>query len=117
MAAVTIGYGDGVPRGLQSGAVLLHGQKAPILGRICMDQLMVAADAIPAVQPGDAATLIGRDGAHAITAIEVEEQSGSIVNEVLERVGGRVAGVPLPPNPAGQKTATGVARREKLARR
>ncbi len=68
-ATLTVGYGDGYPRGLSGrGFVLLHGKRAPICGRVCMDQIVVDVSAIPNVQAGDIATLIGRDGDESITA-------------------------------------------------
>ena len=63
VATVPVGYADGYPRQLSNkGWVLIHGQKAPILGRICMDQFMVDVTDIPDVCKGDEVTLIGRDG-------------------------------------------------------
>lgn len=71
-ATLTVGYGDGYPRGLSGrGVVLLHGKRAPICGRVCMDQIVVDVSAIPNVQAGDAATLIGTDGSETITAGEL----------------------------------------------
>ena len=68
-ATLTVGYGDGYPRGLSGrGCVLLHGRRAPICGRVCMDQIVVDVSAIPDVQTGDVATLIGRDGEETLTA-------------------------------------------------
>lgn len=68
-ATLGIGYGDGFPRRLGEGVghVLLHGQAAPIVGRVCMDQLAVEVSGIADVHPGDAATLIGTDGAQTVT--------------------------------------------------
>ena len=63
VATVPVGYGDGYPRSLSNkGWVLIRGQKAPILGRVCMDQMMVDVSAIPEVKEGDQVTLIGSDG-------------------------------------------------------
>lgn len=63
VATVPVGYGDGYPRSLSNkGYVLIHGKKAPILGRICMDQFMVDVTDIEDVQFADKVTLIGRDG-------------------------------------------------------
>ncbi len=68
-ATLGIGYGDGWPRRLSNtGHVLLHGRRAPIRGRVCMDQLVVDVSHIPQVRPGDIATLIGTDGGETITA-------------------------------------------------
>lgn len=63
VATVPVGYGDGYPRSLSNkGYVLIHGKKAPILGRICMDQFMVDVTDIEDVQFADKVTLIGYDG-------------------------------------------------------
>lgn len=71
-ATLTVGYGDGYPRGLSNcGFVLLHGQRALICGRVCMDQIVVNVSAIPDVQVGDIATLIGTDGGESVTAGEL----------------------------------------------
>ena len=68
-ATLGVGYGDGWPRRFSgSGYALLHGHRAPIRGRVCMDQTVVDVSHIPGVQIGDTATLIGEDGAETITA-------------------------------------------------
>lgn len=92
IAVLTIGYADGLPRSLSNGvgSVLLHGQKAPILGRICMDQTIVDVSGIPDVQAGDIATIIGKNGEQTIPATDWAEQTGSITNEVLSRLGPRL---------------------------
>ncbi len=89
IAVLPIGYADGVPRNLSGGkgSVLLCGQKAPIVGRICMDQLTVDVTDIPGVQTGMAATLIGRDGGEEITAAQMADSAGTISNELLSRLG------------------------------
>ena len=62
VATIPLGYADGYPRGLSNrGSVLIHGKRAPILGRVCMDQFMVDVSDIPEVKFGDKVTLIGRD--------------------------------------------------------
>ncbi len=93
LAVLTIGYADGVPRALGGGAgtVLLHGRRAPIVGRVCMDQLFADVTAIPGVRAGDVATLIGRDGAQTLPACEVAAAAGTIANELLSRLGSRPA--------------------------
>lgn len=91
LAVVAIGYADGWPRaaGEGHGHVLLHGKRAPIVGRVCMDQLLVdATDAGAAV--GDVATLLGADGQGRITAEEAAGAAGTIANELLCRIGPRV---------------------------
>src|SRR5205085_1243566 len=72
VATVLIGYGDGYPRRLSNrGSVLLHGCRAPILGRVCMDQTVVDVTDILGVAAGDIATSIGTDGGESITAEEI----------------------------------------------
>lgn len=97
IATVTIGYADGLPRSLSEGkgAVLLHGQFAPIVGRICMDQLLADVTAIPGVKPGDIATLIGRDGEKSISAADLADACGTITNELLCCLGPRLERVPV----------------------
>ncbi len=92
IGVVTIGYGDGLPRSLScgKGAVLIRGRRAPILGRICMDQTIVDVSDIKDVCPGDIAVVIGRSGEEEIGAGDVAEWSGSITNEVLSRLGKRL---------------------------
>lgn len=68
VATIPIGYGDGYPRKLSNSAhVLIRGKKAPIIGRVCMDQFMVDVSHIDGVQFGDKVTLIGRDKDEVIT--------------------------------------------------
>ena len=77
IATVPVGYADGYPRSLSNqGYVLIHGKKAPILGRVCMDQFMVDVSLIPEASQGDEVTLIGRDGEESITMEELGELSG-----------------------------------------
>lgn len=92
IATVTIGYADGLPRSLSEGrgTVLLHGQSAPIVGRICMDQLLAEVTAIPGVKPGDIATLIGSDGEKSISAADLADACGTITNELLCCLGPRL---------------------------
>jgi len=89
-AVITIGYSDGIPRNMVNGNVLICSQKAPIIGRISMDQMVVNVSAIEGVQAGDIATLIGRDGSEQITAEEVAEKCGTITNELCSRLGSRL---------------------------
>ena len=85
IAAVTIGYGDGLPRELSNGkgSVLIHGHRAPIVGRICMDQTIVDISGIPHVHAGDDAVIIGSSGTLEITAGQIAEQCGTITHEIL----------------------------------
>ena len=92
IAILPVGYADGYPRNLSCGKgyVLVNGQKAPIAGRICMDQLAVDVTDIPDVKVGMSATLIGRDGQEKITAPMTAENADSISNELLSRLGRRL---------------------------
>ena len=92
LAALAIGYADGWPRSLSSGAgrVLLHGQPAPVAGLVCMDQLLVDVTDIPDVSPGDIATLVGRDGPAELSAGQTALAAGTITNELLSRLGPRL---------------------------
>lgn len=84
VATLCAGYADGVPRLLSnSGSVLLHGKRAPIIGRVCMDQMMVDVTDIPEVEVGDIATIIGKDGDSVITVDEVAEGAETIPYEIL----------------------------------
>lgn len=104
IATVTIGYADGIPRnyGQNQSQVLIGGRRYPVVGRICMDQFLVDVTAASfetsgetgaartAVQAGDVVTLIGRDGSEQITVEEVAGWCGTITNEILCRMGGRL---------------------------
>lgn len=95
MAVVTIGYADGIPRQWSNGYVLIHGQKAPIIGTICMDQLLVDVSHIADVKVHDRVTLIGKDGEEQITCEDMARQCGTIPNEILSRLGPRLGYVYL----------------------
>lgn len=83
IATVPVGYADGWPRALSNkGRVLVHGQFAPIVGRVCMDQFMIDVTDIPGVRPGDTATLIGKDGANEIPIEEPAALAGSFQYEL-----------------------------------
>lgn len=92
VATLSVGYGDGYPRGLSNaGRVLIHGKSAPILGRICMDQCMVDVTDIPDAKQGDVVTLIGRDGDDFISAEEIGATVGNsfhyeVVCDISKRV-------------------------------
>lgn len=92
IAVAAIGYADGLPRclGGRNGRVLVHGVACPIVGRICMDQLLIDVTDVEEVLPGDTVTLIGRDGSEVIRAETVAEQCGTITNELLSRLGARL---------------------------
>ncbi len=84
VALVSLGYGDGYPRlASNRGAVLIHGQRAPIRGRICMDQMIVDVTEIPDVLVGDEVVAIGPQGDDEITAEEVGAWAETINYEVV----------------------------------
>jgi alanine racemase len=91
VATIPVGYGDGYPRSLSGkGYVLIRGKKAPILGRVCMDQFMVDVSEIPGVMEGDKVTLLGVDGTERITAEELGELSGRFNYEFVCDLGKRI---------------------------
>lgn len=96
VATVPVGYADGYPRRLSPGgaAVLIRGKRCPILGRICMDQLMADVTGLGA-QVGDVVTLIGRDGDEEVTADELAQKEGTINYEVVCGLSKRVPRVYL----------------------
>jgi len=79
-----VGYADGYRRGISGkGCVLVRGRRAPILGRVCMDQMMVDVTDIPGAQEGDEAVLLGRQGDEQIDAEEMAAWLDTISYEVL----------------------------------
>lgn len=90
-ATVTCGYGDGYHRSASGKAcVLIHGKRAAVIGRICMDQMVADVTDILDVKPGDEVILIGREGQEQITAEDLAKWSGTISYEILLSVGSRV---------------------------
>ncbi len=92
VATICVGYGDGYPRSLSNkGYVLINGQKAPILGRVCMDQFMVdITDVKGTVQVEDEVTLIGKDGEAEITMEALGALSGRFNYELACDLGKRI---------------------------
>ena len=92
IATIAIGYADGLPRELSNGkgGVLIDGCRAPIIGRICMDQTIVDVSHIPHIRPGDIAVIIGKSGTQEITADALAQQCATISNETLTRLGARL---------------------------
>ena len=84
IATLPVGYADGYRRSLSGiGYVLIHGKRAPILGRVCMDQIMVDVTGIPEVKLDDKVVLIGRSGEEVITAEDLAAATGTINYEIV----------------------------------
>lgn len=91
VATIPVGYGDGYPRSLSGrGYVLIHGKRAPILGRVCMDQFMVDVTEIDDVKKNDEVTLIGRDGDEFISIEEIGDLCGRFSYEFACDISPRV---------------------------
>ncbi|MBL8057503.1 MAG: alanine racemase [Anaerolineales bacterium] len=96
VAIVTVGYADGYRRALHINEVLIHGQRAPVRGRVCMDQIIVGVTHLPGVRPGDEAVLLGEqagpDGrVEALTADDLAEKWKTINYDVTSGILPRVA--------------------------
>jgi len=88
---VPVGYGDGYPRAMSNkGQVLVHGRRVPIVGRVCMDQMMIDVTEVPEVKRGDTVTLMGIEGTEKITAEEIGSLSHSFHYEMVCNVGKRI---------------------------
>ena len=84
IATIPVGYGDGYPRALSNrGYVLIRGKRAPIAGRVCMDQMMVDITNIPDAEDYDEVTLIGRDGEEEITVESLANIYGGFNYEIV----------------------------------
>ena len=91
IAIVSAGYADGIPRSLSNcGTALVRGQKVPIIGRICMDQLTLDVTDVPEILPDDEVVFIGSSGKYRLTAENMAEKTGTITNEILSRLGSRL---------------------------
>ncbi|MVX64783.1 alanine racemase [Clostridium chromiireducens] len=94
IATLSVGYADGYPRALSSkGRVLIHGEYAPIIGRICMDQMMIDVTHINDVEIEDEVTLVGKDGDNIISVEELAGMAGSFNYEFVCGIGKRVTRV------------------------
>lgn len=114
IAVLPIGYGDGFPRVRNQGAVLLHGQRAPLIGGIAMDALMVDITDIPEARMWDEAVIMGRQGNEEITVHEMAKLKNSVSYDVLtgwrlrlrrKQVNGTTTRRPLPDDCARRETA------------
>ena len=96
IATLPVGYADGYSRAFSNrGRVLVRGRRAPIVGRVCMDMVMVDVTEIPGAAFGDEVVLIGRQGGEALGADELAGWMGSISYEVLCGVSARVPRLPM----------------------
>ena len=91
IATIPVGYGDGYPRSLSNkGEVLIHGKRAKILGRVCMDQFMADVTEIPETRFMDRVVLVGEDGDDRITVEELADLSGRFNYEFVCCLGKRI---------------------------
>ena len=91
IAVLPVGYYDGFVRLLSNkGHVLIHGQRAPVIGRVCMNMIMVNISHIPDVKLEDEVVLIGKQGKEETTAEEMAELSQTINYEVTTRINERI---------------------------
>ena len=91
LALIAAGYADGLDRRLGNRfSLLVHGKRAPLVGRISMDQAVLDVTEIPCVEPGDEVVILGSQGERTITAFDHADAAGTIPWEVFTRIGPRV---------------------------
>ncbi len=91
IAVLPVGYFDGYDRQLSNrGVVLIRGQRAPVVGRVCMNLLMVDVTDLPEAGAGEPVTLLGRDGDEEVSADTLAEMAGTINYEILARLGAHI---------------------------
>jgi alanine racemase len=92
IATLSAGYADGYPRNLSNrdAAVLVRGQRCPLLGRVTMDLMMIDVSKIDNVQLGDEVVLMGCDATEEISCAELADRAGTITWEIITRIGSRV---------------------------
>ena len=92
IATLSAGYADGYPWHLSNrgAAVLVCGQRGPLIGRVTMDLMMIDVSNIDNVHVGDEVVLMGRDGSEEISCVELAEKAGTITWEIITRIGARV---------------------------
>jgi alanine racemase len=92
IATIPVGYADGIRRSLSNGvgAFLVRGMRAPVIGRVCMDMLMLDVTRIPGVVEGDEVVLIGRQGSEHVSVAEIAQRCGTIPYEILTGISQRV---------------------------
>jgi len=91
IATLPLGYADGYPRLFSNRAqVLVRGQRAPIVGRVCMDQLMVDVGSIPGVEAGEEVVLLGQQAGERLAAAELADWAKTIHYEIVTRMSPRL---------------------------
>jgi alanine racemase len=92
VATLAVGYADGYQRHLSNRGtdVLIRGRRCPVLGRVTMDQILADVSALPGVEAGEEAVLLGRQGAAEIFAAELAQKAGTIAWEIFTGIGRRV---------------------------
>jgi len=96
LALLAVGYGDGLERRLGNRfSLLVRGQRAPLVGRISMDQAVLDVTEIDDVSPGDEVVILGTQGSETITAFDHAEAAGTIPWEIFTRIGPRVARIAI----------------------
>lgn len=97
IALLPVGYSDGLLRSyMGKGEVLIRGKRAPLVGRFSMDWTMAEVGHLPGVKAGEEAVLLGEQGKERITADEMADRSGTIIDEVLVSISQRVPRIILP---------------------
>ena len=96
LALLAAGYGDGLDRRLGNHfSLLVRGQRAPLVGRISMDQSVLDVTDIPGVEPGDEVVILGAQGGETITAFDHADTAGTIPWEIFTRISARVRRVAI----------------------
>jgi alanine racemase len=90
IGTLPVGYADGYPRHVRAAEVIVRGRRAPLVGAVCMDMMMVDLTDVPGAQVGDPVTLIGADGAASIAVDELAGWAGTINYEILCGISKRV---------------------------
>lgn len=91
IATIPIGYGDGIPRQISTrGHVLIKGIKCPIIGRICMDQMLVDVSEVNDLDNNEIVIIVGNDGHNEIRIEELAQAAKTISNEILSQIGNRL---------------------------
>lgn len=112
IAVLPLGYGDGFPRISNQGFVLLHGRRAPIVGNVTMDSVMIDVTELPEIKEGDETVLLGQQGNEEITAHEIAQLKHSISYDILTNWRARLPRVYLERKAATAETSARFERME-----